>query len=62
MAERIRELIAEPFLIGEEELKSSVSVGVSLYPIDASDSRALLKIADAAMYQSKKRLLGSGLS
>jgi GGDEF domain-containing protein len=45
--------------LGEVELETSVSVGFSVFPIDAEEFRPLLKEADAAMYESKKRLLTS---
>jgi diguanylate cyclase (GGDEF)-like protein/PAS domain S-box-containing protein len=45
--------LQHPFSIAGAELMAAASVGVSLYPEDASDSEALLRHADAAMYKAK---------
>ena len=56
MAGRIRELISEPFALGKVELQTSLSIGDSIYPVDAASARDLLKNADLAMYKSKQAL------
>ncbi len=43
-----------PFLVEGIEIYVSASVGISLYPTDASDSETLLKHADVAMYTVKQ--------
>lgn len=53
VAEKIIELFTEPFNIGEHELLSSTSIGITLFPFDADDTDTLLKNADAAMYSAK---------
>ena len=53
VAEKIIELFAEPFHVGEHELFSSTSIGISVFPLDADDTDTLLKNADAAMYSAK---------
>lgn len=53
IAEKIVEACIEPIIIGYEEITISVSVGIALYPDDASTSDQLIKAADTAMYQSK---------
>ena len=45
--------LQHPFSVAGAELMAAASVGVSLYPDDASDSEALLRHADAAMYKAK---------
>ncbi len=45
--------LQEPFGVGGSELWTAASVGVSLYPDDASDPEALLRHADSAMYKAK---------
>ncbi len=45
--------LQQPFSVAGSELMTAASVGVSLYPDDASDSEALLRHADAAMYKAK---------
>ena len=45
--------LGEPFMVGDQELTTSVSVGVAIYPEDGADYRTLLKKADIAMYRAK---------
>jgi diguanylate cyclase (GGDEF)-like protein len=54
-AGRIHESLREPFDLDGEEFFLSVSVGVSIMPLDARSEADLLRNADAAMYRSKKR-------
>ena len=54
VASRVHEALREPFDLDGTEFFASGSVGVSLFPQDASDGEGLLKNADAAMYQSKR--------
>lgn len=53
-AEGILKLFDEPFVIDKTYLHSTVSIGISLYPIHSNDAEELLKYADMAMFQSKK--------
>lgn len=53
VAERIREQLAEPFLIDGQEVGVSTSIGISIYPNDGQDANTLVTHADVAMYQSK---------
>ena len=55
VAERIRESLQSPFTLAGTELFTSASIGISIYPADATDARSLLRQAHAAMYQSKRR-------
>lgn len=50
----IRESLSEPYLILNAEIKSSVSIGVAMYPDDAPTVKELLKNADIAMTDAKK--------
>lgn len=54
VARRLLEICSQPFLLGPHELAVTPSVGISLYPDDGRDFEALLKNADAAMYQAKE--------
>jgi len=54
LAHKIIELTQEPIQIQQQELYLSSSIGISLYPKDASSAEELLKYADAAMYRAKK--------
>ncbi|WP_168798489.1 EAL domain-containing protein [Herbaspirillum sp. ST 5-3] len=47
--------LAEPVVVMGQELYTSGSIGISLYPKDGSDGPALLQNADMAMYQAKER-------
>ncbi|MCC7634980.1 putative bifunctional diguanylate cyclase/phosphodiesterase [Stenotrophomonas rhizophila] len=54
VAERIIASLAEPFLIDALELQISASLGIALYPADATSERDLMAHADAAMYHTKE--------
>jgi diguanylate cyclase (GGDEF)-like protein len=53
-AQRIVQRIAEPFWIGEHELRISASIGIAAFPTDGNDTETLLKNSDAAMYTAKQ--------
>ena len=50
----ILKTLAEPFHLGEHVMVVSASIGITLYPSDATEISALLKSADQAMYVAKK--------
>jgi len=54
VAEKIREVLSFPYQLKEHEHFSSPSIGISLYHANDVSMDALLKQADAAMYQSKE--------
>jgi PAS domain S-box/diguanylate cyclase (GGDEF) domain len=54
VVQRIHGALREPFTVMGTELFLSASMGISLYPQDASDSNALMRNAEAAMHDSKK--------
>ena len=51
---RILEEMARPYLIGQQSLKISASIGATIYPFDSNDTDTLLRHADQAMYQAKQ--------
>ena len=53
-AEKILAALCEPYRIDQLELHVSASIGIATYPADGSTVDALLKNADAAMYQAKQ--------
>ncbi len=53
IARRMLEALSEPFLIGEEELVVTASIGISIYPTDDVDLDTLIRHTDMAMYRSK---------
>jgi len=52
-AEKIRVALCAPFEIFEQKLHIGVSIGISTFPDDSADEHALIKNADAAMYEAK---------
>ena len=52
-ANRLLETLAQPIVIGEQEIFVSASIGIVLYPRDGDDLDSLLKNADVAMYNAK---------
>jgi diguanylate cyclase (GGDEF)-like protein/PAS domain S-box-containing protein len=54
VAAKLLESVRRPLTAGEEELCVSASIGISLFPADASDVQTLLRNADTAMYEAKR--------
>ncbi len=54
LAEKLLATFREPIHVAGHELHPTGSMGISLYPDDASDADHLLRNADAAMYQAKQ--------
>jgi EAL domain-containing protein (putative c-di-GMP-specific phosphodiesterase class I) len=48
-------LLAQPYRIGESELHSAASIGLTFYPDDGEDGETLMKNADTAMYHAKSQ-------
>ncbi|MCX7173596.1 MAG: EAL domain-containing protein [Proteobacteria bacterium] len=55
VAQDILRKLSEPFLLGDEKAYVSVSIGITLYPEDATGIEPLLKNADQAMYAAKSQ-------
>ncbi len=53
IAEKIIDGASRPIQVGPHELQVSASIGISLYPRDATNTADLVHKADLAMYQSK---------
>lgn len=53
--QKMLKAVAEPALIGGYEISSSASIGVTIFPDDATDVDTLLKNADVAMYRAKEK-------
>lgn len=54
VARKILQTLAQPFLINGKMLMTTSSIGISIYPDDATDDEDLMKHADIAMYRSKE--------
>ncbi|MGZ3183860.1 MAG: bifunctional diguanylate cyclase/phosphodiesterase [Telluria sp.] len=55
VAEKLMAMFEQPFIVNDYELYVTGSVGISLYPKDATDLNMLIRNADVAMYQAKAR-------
>lgn len=55
VAQSILKILAEPFQLGDEVVYISASIGITLYPNDATTVENLLKNADQAMYVAKNQ-------
>lgn len=55
VATRLLQSLSAPIDVGPTQIYSSASIGVALYPDDATSMEALLKHADTAMYQAKEQ-------
>lgn len=53
VAEKIRAALAGPFELARHRVLVSSSIGIALHPEDGTDGEALLRRADAAMYEDK---------
>ena len=54
VARRVQQALSRPCIFAQQEIPLSASMGVSLFPADATTAEALLKNADAAMHHGKK--------
>ncbi|MFT5810589.1 MAG: diguanylate cyclase (GGDEF)-like protein/PAS domain S-box-containing protein [Rubritalea sp.] len=53
IASNLLKKTAEPYTLGHDVVHISTSIGIALYPQDASDSVEMLRNADQAMYAAK---------
>jgi diguanylate cyclase (GGDEF)-like protein len=53
IAERLREIAREGVMIDGLETRSTISIGIAVYPDDAEDDEALMSAADSTMYYAK---------
>ena len=54
VASRITEALVTPLRIGTRQVAMSASMGISIYPDNATDIDTLIQQADAAMYKAKR--------
>lgn len=55
VAQRLIEVLSIPVKVTGQECHVTVSIGITLYPSDASDTDGLIKNADIAMYHAKEK-------
>ncbi len=53
IAENIRSSLSAEFNLGNKKIFITVSIGISLFPVDGDDSETMVKHADCAMYSVK---------
>lgn len=58
LAKRLAMALEKPYAIGAEKLHCAASIGLALYPRNASTLTGLLREADQAMYRAKARCRG----
>lgn len=54
VSERILEVMSHPFILDDQQIKVTLSLGISLYPFDGSDLVTLVKKGDFTMYRTKQ--------
>lgn len=54
VARNLLQSMERPVMIGEEEVWLTISIGISLFPSDATTAERLLAAADNAMYRAKE--------
>lgn len=59
MAQRILESIEKPFLVEGNDIHTGTSIGITLFPSDATTADQLLRNADLAMYRAKNEGRGT---
>lgn len=52
--DQLQEQMRKPFLINNKSIYCSITIGVSIYPVDADSLDLLLKTADMAMHTAKQ--------
>jgi diguanylate cyclase (GGDEF)-like protein/PAS domain S-box-containing protein len=58
VAAKILKKLQEPYVFNEQTFTLGGSIGIAVYPQDASSAEALVHLADTAMYQAKQGKLG----
>jgi diguanylate cyclase (GGDEF)-like protein/PAS domain S-box-containing protein len=53
IADKLMGVLGEAYVVEEQELHLTVSIGVSLFPRDGASGELLLKYADTALYEAK---------
>ena len=54
IARKVQTALHAPFLVAGTELHTSASIGISVFPVDATDAEGMLKNGDIAMYKVKE--------
>jgi diguanylate cyclase (GGDEF)-like protein/PAS domain S-box-containing protein len=54
-AEKLMSAFNDPFVLDNQDVRITTSLGISLFPRDGFDAQTLLRNADAAMYRAKEK-------
>ena len=54
LAEKALEFISRPVTLPDREYELTVSIGISIFPVDGADSESLLKAADSGLAHAKE--------
>jgi diguanylate cyclase (GGDEF)-like protein len=54
IANKVCQHLAEPFMLMNQQVYVSTSIGISIYPNDSRDVSTLIKYADTAMFKAKE--------
>jgi diguanylate cyclase (GGDEF)-like protein/PAS domain S-box-containing protein len=55
VVDKIRDALVLPVMIGERIVRTCPSIGIAIYPAHGASAQQLMKHADEAMYQAKRR-------
>jgi diguanylate cyclase (GGDEF)-like protein len=53
VAQKLQAAVKAPFSLARQELFTTISIGITVAPLDAEDAETLLRNADIAVYQAK---------
>jgi diguanylate cyclase (GGDEF)-like protein len=59
VAEKVLATLSAPSQVGEDSLRLTASIGISVYPDNGGDPDTLIDCADTAMYFAKRHGLGT---
>jgi diguanylate cyclase (GGDEF)-like protein/PAS domain S-box-containing protein len=59
VAQKALDALEQPFVVEGHQLHVGASIGISLYPQDATDVESLMRTADTAMYHAKEKGRGN---
>ncbi|UJF31901.1 sensor domain-containing diguanylate cyclase [Paenibacillus hexagrammi] len=54
LAERVLNVVKQPYVLEGHHVTVTTSIGISLYPYHGEDGQTLMKLADMAMYKAKE--------
>ena len=54
IANKVKEIFNKPWYLMETEYFCTMSMGIAVFPDDSKDVHEIIRMADIAMYESKK--------